>query len=283
MPRLVYREVVVDTSFFTALQLQPRVLLAQAFNALAAWYKQHLVPFPALMREHRVGTVILAIEIRYGERLHYYDGDTLQIESGLRLRRNATRLEQQTIFRGAGRLAATVRVVLCPVSIEEERSLSAAPAPLPPELVGRFRPEEIDDTPPARGLPALVETVQASDPIVAEGAHGFRIAHHHCEMAEQWAFLEVPTFVESSREELAMAQRGRVPALKRSLAEPLRALDIELYRPYFIFDRGRVHTRAFGSADRLAFLHELRAGDGRAGDGGAGDGGARHGVVVERY
>jgi hypothetical protein len=52
MPRTVRLDLAVDTSFYTALQLQPRVLLAQSFSALASWYRSNLVATPVLRQRH---------------------------------------------------------------------------------------------------------------------------------------------------------------------------------------------------------------------------------------
>jgi hypothetical protein len=273
MPRTVRLDLAVDTSFYTALQLQPRVLLAQSFHALASWYRTNLVPFPELIRDHRLGTVILSIELRYLERLGFFDSDTLTVETGLTLRRRASRLEQTTTFSAAGRTAAQVRTVLCPVAILEEHSLSATPTPMPPELVRRFEHDEIDDSAPARSVPSLLESLRSGHDQVAEGEHRFRIAHHQCEVAEQWAFIEVPALTESSREAIAVDRCAATPVLKRCLAQPMTALDLELYKPHFIFEHGVVRTEALASPSALAFVHELRSGDGKE----------RHGVVVERY
>jgi acyl-CoA thioesterase FadM len=273
MPRTVRLDLAVDTSYYTALQLQPRVLLAQCWNALACWYRSHLVPFPELIGAHRLGTVILSIELRYLERLRFFDSDTLTAEAGLTVRRRASRLELNTTFSAAGRTAAQARIVLCPVAILEEQSLSASPTLLPAELVHRFRQDEIHESAPARSLPALLESLRSGHDRVAEGEHEFRIAHHHCEVAEQWAFMEVPALTESARETIAVDRCAATPALKRCLAQPLTALDVELYKPYFIFEHGVVRTQALASPSALAFIHELRSGDGKD----------KHGIVVERY
>jgi hypothetical protein len=249
------------------------VLLAQSFHALASWYRTNLVPFPELIRDHRLGTVILSIELRYLERLGFFDSDTLTVEAGLTLRRRASRLEQTTTFSAAGRTAARVRTVLCPVAILEEHSLSATPTPMPPELARRFEHDEIDDSAPVRSVPSLLESLRSGHDQVAEGEHRFRIAHHQCEVAEQWAFMEVPALTESAREAITVDRCATTPVLKRCLAQPMTALDLELYKPYFIFEHGVVRTEALATPSALDFVHELRSGDGRE----------RHGVVVERY
>ena len=149
------------------------------------------------------------------------------------------------------------------MSWSEEQSLSASPTPMPPELVRRFRPDEIDESAPARSVPPLLESLRSGHDQVAEGEHRFRIAHHQCEVAEQWAFIEVPALTESSREAIAVDRCAASPVLKRCLAQPMTSLDLELYKPYFIFEHGVVRTEALASASTLAFVHELRSRDGK--------------------
>jgi hypothetical protein len=151
--------------------------------------------------------------------------------------------------------------------------LSASPTPLPAELVRRFQHDEIDESAPARSVPPLLDALRSGHDQIAEGEHAFRIAHHHCEVAEQWAFTEVPTLTESAREAIAVDGCAASPALKRCLAEPMTALDLELYKPFYIFEHGVVRTQALASPSALAFVHQLCSGDGRQ----------QHGVVVERY
>lgn len=271
--RLVRLDLVVDTSFYTALQLQPRVLLAQSWNAFAAWCRSHLAPYSELLRVHRLGHIVLSAQIRYREQLRYFDSDTLTVESGVTLRREGSRVVQTSTFSAAGRCAASVRMVLCPVAIQEDRSLSAAPTTMPADLVRRFLPDEIDDSPLARTMPALLDRVRSDCRELATGEHEFRFAHHLCEMADQWASTEVPSFTDTSRMAVALDHCAGVAELKRCLAEPMTALDMELYRPYFVFDRAVVSTSARGGGSTLAFVHELHS---------TSEGGP-HGVVVEQY
>lgn len=261
MVRTAAYDVVVDTSLFTALQLQPGFVLAQSWNALAAWCREHLVPYPRLVGEHGVGAVVLAVEVRYPQPLDFFDSDTLTVRTRLALRRRATRLEQHTTITAAGRTAATVRTVLCPVAIREPHSLTAEPAPLPDALVRRFRDAEVDPSTPERTMPALLAGVRAP---IAEGSHPFRIARHHCELADQWAFPAVAALVGSARERLAVDH-----GLAAGLAEPVTAIDIELSRPFFVFDDGVVATAAHDGA----FVHRLRA-EGQE---------ESYGVIVERF
>ena len=53
----------------------------------------------------------------------------------------------------------------------------------------------------------------------------------------------------------------------------LERFEVELSRPYFSFERGRVETRAYWWEDRFAFVHHLLSGDGVH----------AHGVVVEHF
>jgi len=92
MPRAVTFEVTADTRYFTPLQLQPRVILALAFNALARWLREHLVSFPRLIAEHRASLVILSAGITYDAPLRFFDADALVVGATLRVRRQASRV-----------------------------------------------------------------------------------------------------------------------------------------------------------------------------------------------
>ena len=93
MPRTVAFSLPTDTAQFTALQLQPKVLLSLSFSALARWLREHLVSFPDLIRRHGYSLVILGANIRYEQPLGFFDCDELQVEAALRVLRHGKRVE----------------------------------------------------------------------------------------------------------------------------------------------------------------------------------------------
>jgi len=274
MPRTVTVDVVSDTGHFTPLQLQPRALLSLGFNGLAHWLREHLVSFPRLIAEQRTSVVILAAGITYEAPCRFFDGDGFSLRAMLQARRQASRAELGLEIHGAQGRAATARILLCPVRIDDPVSLAASPAPFSPAVLGRFRPDEIDPTSPARPLAALQEEVARDGELLATGQHAFTMHRHLCEVADQWAFFEVPGFVGASREALALGRGGDVPLLRQGFGEPLRRLEIELSRPYFWLEEGLVETSAYRLKDRLAMVHRLSSNL---------PGGDQHGIAIELF
>lgn len=273
MPRAIEFEVVTDTSHFTPLQLQPRVLLALSFNAMSRWIKAHLVSFPQLIREHRFSVVIVGASIKYGEPLGFFDGDALQIKAAMRCVKRGARLQLDAEFRGAGRAAAAVRILFCPVEIVDPLSLAAQPRKFSAQLLGKFQPDEVDAAPPEETLPKLKEEVERC-PLLASHTSSFKVHRHHCEVADQWAFLEVPCLIGENGETMALERAAQIPELKAVLSRPLRSFDMELSRPYFWFQPGRAETHVYRAPEGLALVHRLLS---------AGPGQDVHGVVVERF
>jgi acyl-CoA thioesterase FadM len=274
MARLENFEVPYDSGQFTWLQLQPKSILSLCWSGYARWLRANLVSFPRLIREEGYGAVILDIDIRYLEPLTFFDGDTLEVSIGLKARRRGSRLQLDANFHGDGRHAATATIILCPVRIEDQETLTASPAPLSSRLMALFEQDEIDDSSPKRQIPDLVEAIEREGELLGERSGDFHIHHHYCEVAEQWSFIEVPNIVESLREPLALEQAPTQPLFRQCLNNPLKRINVELYQPYFVYDSGAVATSAYRMGEKLSFIHRLTS---------EGVGEALHGLVVERY
>lgn len=267
-------ELVTDTSHFNPLQLQPRALLQISFNALSRWLKEHLVPFPRLVQDHNVSVAILGASLKYEAPLRFFDDDTLRVEATCRLMQQGSRILLEVEFWGAGARAATVTVPLCPLAIDDSISLAAAPTRIVGELLGRFAEDEIDPGAVPRCLPRSRRVRIESGTRLADGTSSFVVHRHLCEVADQWAFTEVPALVGASRESLAQGQGSACPELISALAKPLRSFEMELTRPYFWFQAGQVDTVAYRHDDGLAMIHQLSSDvPGRKG----------YGTVLERF
>ncbi len=279
--RVLTHDLVVDTCLFSPLQLQPRALFAHSWNGLARWFHAHVCSFPSLLGDHRAGMVFLGIHLQYREPLGFFDADVVRQEVTARLLREGSRLELVCRYTGLGRaagdgrLAAEVRCVLCPVAIDEPRSLAARPQPFAAEIAACFAADERGDKAPPRVVPALLEELAAKGRPLGERQTPFTIHRHMAEVADQWSFSEIPCLCEASREHLVLENVGREPSLGAALGKPLRSIDVELARPYYSFDRGVTHTQvaAVGETGGLAFVHRLGA---------TLPGAQVHGVVVER-
>lgn len=274
MARISTFETATDTSQFTAMQIQPKTLLSLTWNGYARWLREHLISFPNLIKDHGFGTAVLGISIDYLEPMSFFDTDTLSVTVALKVRREASRLQVNIDFFGAGKHAAKTSLLLCPLEIGDPETLAASPTRVPEDLLGRFEPDEIDPASPERRVPNLVQEIKDSGNLLTEGEGCFTIHHHLCEVAEQWSFIEVPNIVESIREPLALDRHEEIPGLRQCLSQPLRSFNVELNRPYFVFESGQVKTQAFLVQDRLTFVHQLFSVEGA---------GEIYGTIVEEY
>ncbi|MGE0870042.1 MAG: hypothetical protein AB7P03_15870 [Kofleriaceae bacterium] len=258
MPRTTTFELVSDTGYFNPLQIQPRALLSTSFNGLARWLREHLVSFPALIRDEKHSVVILAASIGFEQPLSFFDGDSVKVETTLRVLRGGTRAQLDNTFSGANGVAARVRILLCPVSVDDPDSLGAIPAAFPERILARFAADEIDPGSPDRPMLPLREAVIAQ-PAIATHVEPFVIHRHHCEVADQWAFYEVAGLVGASREAFGKRAVKDHPELADALGKPVRRFEMELSRPYFWLQPGSVETTLYRHGGSIALVHRLQS------------------------
>jgi hypothetical protein len=144
------------------------------------------------------------------------------------------------------------------VRIEDPSSLVAKPGPLPERLLARFGSDEVESGGPARVVPHLRAGLETAGAPFVEGSRDFVVHRSRCEVAEQWAWTEIPSLVEEGREHMALS--ARQPEARRFLGEPLGRLDIEFSQPLFSFDSGRVVTRGYLQGGKLGAVHRLVSG-----------------------
>jgi hypothetical protein len=274
LARRISYDLVTDTSHFNPLQLQPRALLSIAFNALSRWLERYLVSFPKLIGEHRTSLVILGATIDYETPLGFFDGDRVEVDAGLRVLSAGRRAELSVSFTGARGRAARVRILLCPVLIDDPASLAAAPGAIPENLLSRLDSDELDASSPTRTLPQLQKQLESHGRELGRGISMFAVQRHQCEVADQWAFAEVAGLVGAGREQLVLARGDAAGVLVDGLARPLVRFTMELRRPFFWFQAGSVDTTAYEHEGRAAFMHCLRSDV---------PGEELHGVVIEQF
>ena len=248
-----------DTSQFTALQLQPRAVLSLAWNGYARWLRENAIPLPRLIGERGFGTVIVGSRLDYLEPLSFFEADELEIRVRL------SNWEDRIIVlnaevSGAGRRVAEISVSLYPVDVQESTSLAAEASSIPPDVAAYLVSHE-DDT-----SGADVPSLDHSEYLRRLGEHGTQLVtireirtvlHHHCEVAEQWSFIELPGLVQSVREPLALDQHESWPELRMSLSMPLVSYSAELNRPIYVFDQFFIETIAHSFEGHLVFTHRL--------------------------
>ncbi|GEM_PF-918267 len=258
MPRAIEWEHTVDTSTFSAVQLQPGVVASLTWNALARWLRAYLMPFPQLIGRQATGLVVMGFHLEYRDPVVFFDCPAFRVRAGLRILRRGERGQLDLRFFTDDQELAVARLILRPVTILDPISLGAEPAPLPETLLARFQEDEVESASPQRLLPARLAVVETAGTLLAETATPFRIHRHLSEVAEQWAWTETPELVEAARENLALddcSERKRL--LRRCLSRRLLRFDVEFSRPYFSFERGEIVSRAYIVADHLAFVHRF--------------------------
>ncbi len=149
-------------------------------------------------------------------------------------------------------------------------ALAAVPSRLSRSLLERLQPDEVDRERPKRVVPDLVQELEKGEAI-AEGSSPMMIHRHDCEVADQWSFIDVPNHVGAAREKLVLEHAGDIPALSSSLSNPLRSIDVELNRPMYLLDQGRISTKAYSKGGEVSFVHRLYTGA------------QEHAAVVERF
>lgn len=263
MPRVIEFEHPVDTSTFSAIQLQPRVAASLTWSALARWLRAHLMSFPELIGKERTGLVVMGFHLEYLDRLSFFDCEAIRVRAGLRVMRRGERAVLTVSLAAEAGRVATARLVLCPVSIEEPTSLAASPAPLNDRLLDRFDADEVDAGSPARLVPDRRAAVEARYRLLAEGVQPFVIRRHHTEVADQWSWVEVTTIVEAARESLAF-DPASPPAARRCLSDRVRRFDVEFGRPFFSFEHGETVSRVYDGDRSLGLVHRLTSSAGTA-------------------
>jgi len=263
--RTVKFEVPVDTGFFTPIQVQPRILTSLAWNALARWLRAHVVSPSLMVEDHRIGLVVLGFQMQYDTSPTFLNTEALSVQASLSVRSRGKRLVLDTRFADAvtGEPAANLEVILLPVRIDEPQSLAAEPAELSEELLARFAEDEIKRGPTPRYLHRLASEVRRDGELISERSHDFVMHRHLCEVADQWAWYELPCILECTREPLAFEGMGDQPLMRRVLSEPLKRSAAEFTRPYYWSDRGRIQSRAYAWRGQVALVHELQGQQGR--------------------
>jgi hypothetical protein len=260
-----------SSGMFTHLQLKPRVAFSLGFMGWSAWLVEHAVSHAALIRDHATGFVPIGLEIEYLQPSTFYDCQSLTVTTGVRTwnPRRFHSLQDVDVLLATEHAAPVARIHLqevC-VRIESPDSLAAAPGRVPAQLVNALldNPDDIDEQPVLlnRGAPR----VPADAEIIAESRHEFVIYRHACEVADQWYSEHVCDYLGESREAMVFERMQECPELVAGLSKRIERISIGLRRPYMLFDRGQVLTRAYRIGKEIHFVHQLLTASGdSAGD-----------------
>jgi hypothetical protein len=260
----------MDTSLFTPSQLQPRFLFWLGMSGWARWVKDYLVPFRLLIRDHGLGVVVVGVHLEYQRPFGFFDADELEVEAGWRAKMGGIFLEGDYDFMGAGRRVAQGRCLLRPVRLKGLETFAAVPSRMPRSLLKRLEPDEVDRQCPLGLAAELAQEIEKAEPLL-EASLPLLIHRHSCEVADQWSFIDLPAHATAARESLLLEHGGEKAVLRESMKVPLRSVDIELSRPFYVLDQANTMTKVYHQDRRLDFVHRIQGSDGE------------HALVVERF
>ncbi|WP_321781838.1 malate synthase A [Paraburkholderia sp. J94] len=270
--RLTTLRLTSSSGMFTHLQLKPRAAFSFAFMGWSAWLIEHAVAHAAMIRDHATGFVPIALDIDYLEPATFFDCEQLDVVTEVRTwnpRRFHTLQDVDVeIASSRGQRIARIRLQEVCVRIESPDTLAAEPGRIPESLASLLDThDDIDERPVLRNRDLSQSDNDHAEEALAQARHPFTVHRHACELADQWYSEHVCDFVGDSREALVFARLAEHPALLAGLAQRVERIHIGLRRPYMLFDRGEVLTRARRQGDALQFVHRLLTASGEnAGD-----------------
>lgn len=266
MPRTITFETPTNPTQFGPDQIRPRVLLGLAITSLGRWFAAHLVPYSRLLNDYRTGFVFTTVQLDNAlPDLRFADADWLAVTSRVTVSNSAKYLQltvdihsrlhtQESATRRVASFQADLRVV----TIVESQALTGTPGTLPGPLYARFLPEEIYQ--PDRTAIARAATPPEGKEIFNSNGQETILCRSHCEVADQWSFIEVLELLTTARERLFV--QGAVPAAVGHLAvaQPVRNIVGVFHRAMYVFDTCRITTRVVSSPAEdtsLTFTYSL--------------------------
>jgi acyl-CoA thioesterase FadM len=258
MPRAIDWEETVDTSTFSAVQLQPGVVASLTWNGLARWLRTYIVSFPTLIAKESTGLVVMGFNLEYRDPVSFFDCEVFRVRAAFRMMRRGERGQLDLRLFSDSQELAIAQLIVRPVTILDPVSLGAEPAPMRESLMALFENDELESASPVRIVPSRLSAIETTGSLLSEHTEPFRIHRHLSEVAEQWSWTEVPALVESARENLALEdQSENKMMLRRCLSNRIARFDVEFSRPYFSFEYGEIVSRAYDVAGYLAFIHKF--------------------------
>lgn len=252
-------EIPACPTLFTPLQMHLREILQLGLSGWVRWLRDNIVSLQHLVETHQVSMVVAMAHARYTNALTFEDTDTIEIKTIASIPKNGSLITSKTSFSGSGVEVAQVEITLRPVILTGDVSLSAVPGKLPPEIIAKFQEAEINSRSFQRRLQKLIRKIEGrgEGQLLAEGSHPFMLHRYAMDFADQWAFMEVAAYVSASRESLVLSEIEATPKLRHGISQGIQQFDLELHRPYFLFDRGWVETKIYSYENQLVFIHRL--------------------------
>lgn len=250
----------VTTTMFSPLQMRPRSLLTMVASGFARWMATYSAPFPELIAEHHTAVVVQSLSVDYNQPdLRFEDAAWLTVVTGLTMDDSGERLYLSTAFRAGNRAIAHSLLGLRVLSLAGDESLAARPSALPARLREHFAPEEIvvrsaqsalHPSPPALNCEELISAQEWRTPLLRS----------HCEVADQWSFIEMIELATCARERLFAVGLSSSPVLRDALGTPFLSLRARFRKPMFVFDECQIttSTKTTPTGGNLVFIHEFK-------------------------
>lgn len=274
MARYSTMQILNDTSLFDSRQLLPRSILACSMRMWVLWAKEYMRPFPTLIRELDFGVVVVRQSIRYEQPFDFFSADQFQVRGTLSVRQKRHLLVGDISFMHGDQRIVHLECTLRPLSIERGGDLGAMPTCVEGAVLDMFQPDEIVHAAVERPVRKILSTL-SEDTLIATATRSIRIGRHDCEAADQWSYIEVGAHATSARESMILdAPPQTRQQMQAGLAAPLQAVEIEIGRPLFLFDKAEIHSAAHRTEHGLTFVHTYTSTVG---------GSNQHATVVERF
>lgn len=257
MPRVVTFEVPVDPTLFGPNQLRPRAILGMATSGVGRWLVSHVAPYPALAAEHRTGFVVSSLRLDYADpQLRYDEATWLAATVGLTIDSTGERVRFRISYAGDGRPAAELNGELRVLALTGDEGLTALPGALPLDLVARFQADEIHPFSGRVAVPPIT-----TDELMEPREYTTTLSRSHCEVADQWSFIEMAELMTRAREQIYITTPSPSAAVRLAASAVVRRTSIVLMRPLFVFDECVITTSAARSSTdpgEVVFRHVLR-------------------------
>lgn len=154
-----------------------------------------------------------------------------------------------------GRVRADLRIV----SVVEGEALTAVPGALPATLLGAFSSDEIYQ--PDRAAITRESSPPSGTEIAPPASFEVSLYRTHCEVADQWSFIEVVELLTAARERLYVQDTAPAGVGKLAVGLPVRSIVAVFHHAMFVFDACKITTRAVhaddGPGDGVAFVHTV--------------------------
>ena len=260
MLRRSFLDIPACPTLFTPLQMHLREILQLGLYGWVGWLRDSIFSLQHLVENYQVTMVVATAHVTYLQTFTFEDADTIEIHTTAAIAKNGSLITSQSSYIGAGQEVAQIDITLRPVLLSNDMSSRAIPRRLPQAVMAKFESAEMKSKICQRHIPQLVKQIetQGSGKFLGAGTYAFTLHRYAMDCADQWVFMEVAAYVNASRESLVLAKMADNWELRHGISGAIAQFDVELHRPYFRFDRGIVHTKAYVLGKRLVFIHRLQ-------------------------